>query len=236
MYLFLPFKFEKNSILVELNQFCLQSFSASEKHLYNNNMVWVKTIPKETSVVNDDCSKSYIQHHIIVCFLLPLSTFIYKHSIQCQQYDPVTGIDDCPDDQNNLFWFRKGLSSLLDYCVDDPNEEDREPNRYGNQADEVHHYRFPPRGPPSRLVDCRYCKHFGWQQAWHVQYRVEWHEHHDYVTSEAAGKWRFDQCHRLHNEQKQQNVPEPSLVEELDGSGDEEKREEARDHSLVSHP
>lgn len=144
------------------------------------------------------CS-SYVQHHIVV-FLLPLPTLIYEHCIQRQQYDPVTGINNCSYDQNNLFWLREGFFSLQDHCVDNPNEEDGEPNWYRNQTDEVHHYCLPPRGPPSRFVDSCYCEHFGWQQAWHVQYRVERHEHHDYVTSEAAGKGRLNQCHCLHDE------------------------------------
>lgn len=143
--------------------------------------------------------ESHVQYHVIVWFLLPLSTLVDEHCVQRQQDDPVAGIDNCPHDKNDLFCFRKGFSSLLDYCVDNPKEEDGEPNRDGNQTDEVHHYCFSPRCSPSGLVDGCYCKHFSRQQAWHVQYWVKRHEYHDYVTSEAAGEWWLDQCDCLHN-------------------------------------
>lgn len=57
IYLLFALQVWKKSILVELNQFCLQSCSASENHLCSNNVVWVETTKKkETSVVNGDCS------------------------------------------------------------------------------------------------------------------------------------------------------------------------------------
>lgn len=90
---YLPFKFEDYWFCL----FLINSTRFSSRDALQKN---------ESSVVNDDCRayyRSYIQHHVIVCFLLPLPTLIYEHCIQSQKYHPVTGVDDRPYDQNNLF-------------------------------------------------------------------------------------------------------------------------------------
>lgn len=171
-----------------------------------------------------------------MCFFLPLSTLIYQHSVQRQEHDPVTSVNNRPYDQNNLLRLWKGFSSLLDDSVDDPYKKDCEPNGDGNQADEIHHDSFSSRRPPACFVYRCYGEHFCRQQAGHVQHRIEWHEHHDDVAAETTGERRLDERHGLDDEEEEEDIPEPALVEELYRCGDEEEWEKPRDHRLIGHP